>query len=61
MQFRGIPDGAQIDLDDRFWLDAQGLDQRWLAIPDGRHTITSASTETTRSRATSKCGRARSR
>jgi hypothetical protein len=40
MQFRGIPDGAQIDLDDRFWLDAQGLDQRWLAIPDGRHTIT---------------------
>jgi hypothetical protein len=40
MQIRGVPDGAEIDLDDRFWLDAQELDNRWLAVPEGRHTIT---------------------
>lgn len=40
VQLRGIPDGASIDLDGRFWLRASDLDRRWLALPDGRHRIT---------------------
>ena len=39
VQLRGVPDGAAVDLDGRFWLTANGLDQRWLAIPDGEHTV----------------------
>ena len=39
MQLRGIPDGASIDLDGRFWLTANDLDERWLALPTGEHTL----------------------
>jgi len=39
VQLRGVPNGASVDLDGRFWLTAQGLDQRWLAVPRGEHTI----------------------
>jgi hypothetical protein len=37
---RGVPDGASVFFDGRFWLVANGLDGRWLALPEGRHTIT---------------------
>jgi hypothetical protein len=37
---RGVPDGAAVDLDGRFWLTAEDLDQRWLALPRGSHTLT---------------------
>jgi hypothetical protein len=40
LQLRGIPDGAAVDLDGRFWLTAQRLDDRWLAVPRGEHTVT---------------------
>jgi hypothetical protein len=40
VQLRGVPDGASVDLDGRFWLTAEGLDARWLALPEGRHTVT---------------------
>jgi hypothetical protein len=40
VQLRGVPDGAAIDLDGRFWLTASGVDERWLALPAGRHTLT---------------------
>jgi len=40
VQLRGVPDGAAVDLNGRFWLRAEGLDQRWLAIPYGEHTLT---------------------
>ena len=39
VQLRGVPDGAAIDLDGRFWLTAKQLDQRWLALPHGEHTL----------------------
>jgi hypothetical protein len=39
VQLRGVPDGADIDLDGRFWMQAQDLDQRWLALPQGTHTL----------------------
>jgi hypothetical protein len=39
VQLRGIPDGASVDLDGRFWLTAQKLDERWLAMPRGEHTL----------------------
>jgi hypothetical protein len=39
VQLRGIPDGASVDLDGRFWLTAQDLDERWLALPRGEHTV----------------------
>ena len=39
VQLQGVPDGAAVDLDGRFWLTAKGLDQRWLAMPDGEHTL----------------------
>ena len=39
VQLRGVPDGAAVDLDGRFWLKADGLDQRWLAVPHGEHTV----------------------
>jgi len=28
-----------VDLDGRFWLRAEDLDQRWLALPHGAHTL----------------------
>jgi hypothetical protein len=40
VQLRGVPDGAAVDLDGRFWLTAAQLDQRWLGLPEGTHTIT---------------------
>jgi len=39
VQLRGVPDGADVDLDGRFWITAQDLDKRWLAVPRGSHTI----------------------
>lgn len=39
VQLRGIPDGTAVDLDGRFWLTAMGLDQRWLALPQGAHRL----------------------
>jgi hypothetical protein len=39
VQLRGVPDGASVDLDGRFWLRAEKLDQRWLALPAGAHTL----------------------
>jgi hypothetical protein len=35
----GVPDGAAVDLDGRFWLTADDLDERWLALPAGEHRI----------------------
>jgi hypothetical protein len=40
VQLRGVPDGASVDLDGRFWLTARALDGRWLALPSGDHTVT---------------------
>jgi hypothetical protein len=40
VQLRGVPDGAAVDLDGRFWIEANDLDRRWLALPNGRHTLT---------------------
>lgn len=39
VQLHGVPDGADVDLDGRFWLRARDLDQRWLALPEGTHTL----------------------
>lgn len=39
VQMRGVPDGASVELDGRFWLIAEKLDQRWLAVPYGEHTL----------------------
>lgn len=39
VQLRGVPDGADVELDGRFWLRARDLDQRWLALPQGNHTL----------------------
>jgi hypothetical protein len=39
VRLHDVPDGAAVDLDGRFWLTASGLDDRWLALPAGRHTI----------------------
>jgi len=39
VQLRGVPDGSKIDLDGRFWMQANGLDDRWLALPRGPHTL----------------------
>ncbi len=39
VQLRGVPDGAAVDLDGRFWMTAAQLDRRWLALPHGRHVI----------------------
>ena len=40
IQLRGVPDGAAIDLDGRFWLKAMNLEKRWLAVPHGEHRVT---------------------
>jgi len=39
VQLRGVPDGASVDLNGRFWLSANDLDHRWLALPEGEHTL----------------------
>jgi len=39
IQLEGVPDGAAVDLDGRFWLTANDLDDRWLALPEGEHRI----------------------
>lgn len=39
IRLEGIPDDAAVDLDDRFWLTARDLDDRWLALPQGEHRI----------------------
>jgi len=39
VQLRGVADGADVDLDGRFWLRAEELDNRWLALPRGAHTL----------------------
>ncbi|HJQ85362.1 MAG TPA: hypothetical protein VKA21_14850 [Candidatus Binatia bacterium] len=39
VRIEGVPDGASVDLDGRFWLTANDLDERWLALPEGEHTI----------------------
>ena len=39
VQLQGVPDGAAVDLDGRFWLTAENLDRRWLAVPYGEHTL----------------------
>jgi len=40
VRLRGVRDGASVDLDGRFWLTADRLKDRWLALPEGTHTIT---------------------
>ena len=40
VQFRDVPNGAAVDLDRRPWVRSPGLENRWLAIPAGAHTIT---------------------
>jgi hypothetical protein len=40
VQLHGVPDGTSIDLDGRFWLVAEMLQVRWLALPEGEHTLT---------------------
>jgi len=40
IQLRSVPEGAAIDLDGRYWLDARRLDDRWLPVAPGLHTIT---------------------
>jgi hypothetical protein len=39
VRLRGVPDGASVDLDGQFWLTAEDLDERWLALPRGAHTL----------------------
>ncbi len=39
VQLRGVPEGAAVDLDGRFWLKAIELDGRWLALPAGEHQV----------------------
>jgi hypothetical protein len=40
VKLRGVPDGASVELDGRYWLTAARLSERWLALPRGRHTLT---------------------
>jgi len=40
VQLRGVPDGSRIELDGQYWLEALALDDRWLAIRQGEHTVT---------------------
>lgn len=39
VQLIGVPDGAAVELDGRFWLSARQLDDRWLALPEGEHQL----------------------
>jgi len=40
VQLLEVPDGATVDLDQRPWVDARGLSDRWLALPAGMHSLT---------------------
>jgi hypothetical protein len=40
VQLRGVPDGTAVNLDGKFWLKAEDLGARWLALPRGTHTLT---------------------
>src|SRR5206468_2577781 len=40
VQLHGVPNGAAVDLDGKFWLTASDLDTRWLALPQGEHRLT---------------------
>jgi hypothetical protein len=40
VQLRSVPEDATVDLDGRFWVDARQLDERWLPVTPGLHTIT---------------------
>jgi hypothetical protein len=40
VQLRSVPEDATVDLDGRFWVDARQLDERWLPVAPGLHTIT---------------------
>ena len=40
VQLHGVPDGTAVDLDGKFWLKAEHLGARWLALPRGTHTVT---------------------
>src|SRR5262249_13044475 len=40
VQLRSVPDGAGVDLDGQFWLDASQMNDRWLPVTPGPHTIT---------------------
>ena len=39
LKLEGVRDGASVDLDGRFWLTADDLDDRWMALPKGEHRI----------------------
>jgi hypothetical protein len=39
LKLEGVRDGAAVDLDGRFWLNAEDLHDRWLALPKGEHRI----------------------
>jgi hypothetical protein len=39
IRLAGVPDGAEVELDGRFWLTAHDLDDRWLALPEGEHRL----------------------
>lgn len=40
VQLTGVPDGVTVELDGRHWMRAARLGERWLALPRGRHSIT---------------------
>jgi len=40
VQLRSVPEDATVDLDGRFWVDGRQLDERWLPLTPGLHTIT---------------------
>lgn len=40
IQLQDVPNGVSIDLDGRFWLTANAIGSRWLALPNGTHTLT---------------------
>jgi hypothetical protein len=40
VQLHSVPEDATVDLDGRFWVDARQLDERWLPVTPGAHTIT---------------------
>lgn len=40
IRLAGVPDGATVELDGRFWMQAARLGERWVALPRGKHSIT---------------------
>ncbi len=45
IRLEGVPDGTTIELDGRFWMQAARMSERWLALPRGRHSITTRGTD----------------